>query len=119
MPEPETNEFTIDKIPEPVRIEVGTRIRFKCDIIEPATGDHPTFQLAYAGELGTIAAVGSSFAPKDQTICVIDASEKVWPLCHGHEDYAHAGWFSPRERTPEDGMDGYGGCYVQVNAPPV
>lgn len=35
-------------------MEKGTRIKFLVDIIEPATGDHPTYQLAVKGDLGTI-----------------------------------------------------------------
>jgi len=35
-------------------MEKGTRIKFLQDIIDPATGDHPTFQLAIKGQLGTI-----------------------------------------------------------------
>jgi hypothetical protein len=35
-------------------MEKGTRIKFLVDIIENATGDHPTFQLAIKDQYGTI-----------------------------------------------------------------
>ena len=35
-------------------IPIGTRIKFRRDIFESATGDHPEFILARKGEPGTI-----------------------------------------------------------------
>lgn len=35
-------------------MEKGTKIKFLVDIVDPATGDHPAFQLAITGQLGTI-----------------------------------------------------------------
>lgn len=42
------------------RLEIGTRIRFNKDLIEPARGDHPTLLYAYKGEIGTITGYGST-----------------------------------------------------------
>jgi len=44
----------MDKLP------IGTRIKFKREITEDATGDHPKFLLAERYELGTIARVHDS-----------------------------------------------------------